>query len=147
MKIGEEHLALTHQGIFRCNWLFDLQDHLGTSPYFLRGIEYLCSCYSIGIVRDGRTEPCTLLDDDFMPVVDEFLHTGGSDRNAILMVLDLFWNTNEHFATPSIKSWPSSLLLTLQHRSKSSVLRNLTTRGWAGLDCFSLPVTPQRSRR
>jgi len=50
MEIGEEDLALTHQGVLRCDRFFDLQDHIGASPDLLCSIEDLCSCDTISII-------------------------------------------------------------------------------------------------
>ena len=96
MQVREQQLILAHPRIFRCDRLFDLDDHVAGFPNLVSRIEQLAAGFYILIVVKARAFTGRLLHKNFVTGVHQSVHTRRRQTDTILIVLDLFWQTNLH---------------------------------------------------
>ena len=96
MEIGEYQLSLADELVLRGDGLLHLDNHLG------RGIDRLDVGQDagadrfVGIVGESAVYAGRRLDEDRVSALDELLRAGRSEGHAILVVLDLFGNADNH---------------------------------------------------
>ena len=96
MQVGKKDLTRAQHLALRGLRLLDLDDHLRRRKY-LRGVGGDARADSpvivVGLVDAGSG---LALDDDLVPVRDEFADAVGSETDTILVNLDFFGYTDEH---------------------------------------------------
>jgi len=98
VEIGEHQLALANQGIFRSDRLFHLNNHFGTFVHVLDGGEDFRADSFVHLIGETAAFTGGVLHIDGVAVLDQFGNARGGHAHAILIVLNLFWNTNFHFS-------------------------------------------------
>ncbi len=101
MKIGEQDEALAEVPVLLFDRLLDLDDHLGKPPDIVRRADDLRSGSLIFVVRHRREDTGIMLDQHLMPGLHQRLDAGRRYSHAALVILYLFWNANNHFASTS----------------------------------------------
>src|SRR3954462_13333955 len=101
MKVSEEHQAFAEVLNFALNGLFDFHDHLRTLPYFSSRAHNLGPCLLVVVVGHRRELARLTLDEDFVPGVDERLHSGRHDADPRLVIFYLFGYADNHGLGPS----------------------------------------------
>jgi len=96
MQVRVEDLPLSEALDLDRLRLLDLDDHLGAREDLIRGVHELRSGRLVLGIRERGTLPRTSLDEDRVPVGDEFLHTARSHGDAELVVLYLLRYTDDH---------------------------------------------------
>ena len=96
MQVGEQHLPLAQSVILGGDGFLDLEQQIRLGPHFVGGGEDLCAGGLEVFVGERRPDTRTGLDHDLVATLDEFVHPGGADRDAVLVVLDLGGNSDLH---------------------------------------------------
>ena len=96
MEVGEAKLSFAYQGIFAGDRLIKLYDHFGNSIYILNGREYPGPCRHIGVIGETTVYTSRVLHIHGMTSFHQLLGSGGSKSYPVLVVLDFFWNSNNH---------------------------------------------------
>ena len=98
VEVCEEQLALADKLVFGGNRFLHLDDHVGGSVDVLDGGEDGGACGYIFRVGEAAALAGRVLNEQFMAVGHEFLHSRGGRAHAVLIVLDLFWDSDFHNA-------------------------------------------------
>ena len=96
MEIGEYQLSFTYKLVLALYRLFYLYNHIGNSIYIFNGRQYFCACRSIGFVTETTVHTGCSLNIHNVTVLGHFLNSRGGHSHAVLIVLNLFWNTDNH---------------------------------------------------
>ena len=93
---GEDQLVLADQLVLRGDRLLDLDNHLGAGvDVFDRG-KHLRPYRRIGIIGKTAVHTGRSLHINLVTPFGQLLSAGGGESNAVLVVLDLFGNTDNH---------------------------------------------------
>src|SRR5215469_10782714 len=96
MQIGEQHLP-ARQFLALCGeWLLYLHDQFGAAEYGVAIGHYLSPSALIISVYESCARPRLSLDYDLMPLVDKLTHSRGHNADAVFVVFDLPWHTDQH---------------------------------------------------
>jgi len=82
--------------VFLGDRLLDLEHEIAGRPHVVGAGENLRAGRRVLVVGDRGAEAGTRFDEHVMPVAHEFVHTRRSDRDAILVVLDLAGDSDLH---------------------------------------------------
>jgi len=96
VEVCEDHLAAAAQLVFWLDGLLDFDDHVGDGIYLLDGGEYAGAGLDVFVVAEAAAFAGMVLYIQLMAVGHQLLHARGSHPHAVLVVLDLFWNTDFH---------------------------------------------------
>ncbi len=98
MEVGENHLVLADEGVFRGNRFFHLYNHLGDGiDIFYRGEDFSPG-FAVFIVGEARAVAGCCLHIHPMAVCHQFTHSRWGYRHAVLVVFDFFGNSDNHVA-------------------------------------------------
>ena len=95
VQVGVEDLALLELPVLDRERLLDLDDHVGLGEHVV-DLGQLGAGGLVGGVVEARPDAGALLDDDRVAGAHELLHPDGGDRDAVLLVLDLLRNADDH---------------------------------------------------
>ena len=98
VEIGEDELPPADEPVLGSDRLLDLDDHLGRGVDLLDCGEDTGADRLVGAVGETAVLAGRSLHEDVVSPFDELLHAGGSEADAIFVVLDLFWNADNHNA-------------------------------------------------
>ena len=98
VEIGEDELPPADEPVLGSDRLLDLDDHLGRGVDLLDRGEDTGADRLVGAVGETAVLAGRSLHEDVVSPFDELLHAGGSEADAIFVVLDLFWNADNHNA-------------------------------------------------
>ena len=96
MEIGEKQLSRTNQPVLRCDRLLDLDNHLGPGVDLFDGGQNLRTDSYIGLVGEAAVDAGRSLNIYLVAPFGQFVGTCGGKSNAVLVVLNLFGNTDNH---------------------------------------------------
>src|SRR5215472_12319292 len=96
MQIGEEYLPARQFFALRREWLLYLHDQFGAAEYSVAIRRDLGPSALIIGVCESCTRSCASLDHDLMPLVGELTHSRGHNADAVFVVFDLPWHTDQH---------------------------------------------------
>ena len=97
MQIGEQYLIFSQQRPLRRERFLDLDDHVGTFEYFLRGSENFCPEFPVIIITCVDSDTGVGFDKNFVPRSGKFPNTFRHQPNAIFIGLCFLWHSNPHF--------------------------------------------------
>ncbi|OAV63205.1 hypothetical protein Barb6_03935 [Bacteroidales bacterium Barb6] len=97
MEISEKKLPFANQRIFRLDRLFHLDNHLGNFVNIFNGRKNLCACRFISLVGEAATLTRRMLHIHGMPSFRQLACTRRGQCHPVLIVLDFFWNSDNHF--------------------------------------------------
>jgi len=96
VQVGEEDQALTKVRVLGRDRLFHLEDHVGAGPHLEGGLDDGCTGgFVVGVSEAGGDSRAGLYQHG-VAVNLGFVHSGGGDGHAELVVLDFGWNANDH---------------------------------------------------
>ncbi len=100
MEIREKYLSLADEIEFGRERLLDLHDHVGAAVDVGRVVNDLGSGLDIVIVEDAAARAGVRLDKDGVPSLSHLLDAHGKNADAVLVLLDLLGNTDDHGSSP-----------------------------------------------
>src|SRR5262249_16975137 len=96
MQIGEQHLPARQFFALRGEWLLYLHDQFGAIEYSV-AIRYdLGPSTFIVAISESCPCPCLPLDQNLVPILGELTHSRGHNTDAVFVVFDLPWHTDQH---------------------------------------------------
>ena len=98
MEVGEDHLSLPHQGIFRGDWLLDLDNHVSLTIDVVDGGQQLRAHRHVVIVGETTALPGSMLHVDAVSTSYQLGDTRRCHAHTVLIVLNLLGNSNFHTA-------------------------------------------------
>ena len=104
MEIGEQDLALAQHGAFDGLRFLDLDHHLALLENFGRSGRDHCAGRDIFAVFRADAEACTSLDQDIMPVGNQFADRFRGQAHPIFVILDFPGGTDAHGEAPVLSS-------------------------------------------
>ena len=96
MEIGEDQLVAADEFVLGGDRLLDLEDHFGPGIDLFDGGEHLGPHTYIIIIGKTAVHTGRSLHINLVSPLHELLSARRGKSNAILIVLDLFWNTDNH---------------------------------------------------
>src|SRR4029453_14699390 len=96
VEVGEQDLALAQVLELRRDRLLHLHDHVGARPDLGRGSDDLGTGALVTLLRDARAGARAVLDEDLVPRRGELASALGRQRDAVLVVLDLSGDPDDH---------------------------------------------------
>ena len=106
VQVGEEHLPGAHPVVLLGDRLLDLEHQLGGVPHLVGGGEDRGPGGGELVVGDAGPDAGAGLDEDLVTVADELVDARRRDRHAVLVVLDLAWDSDLHDADTSSPGLP-----------------------------------------
>src|SRR6516164_195312 len=96
MQIGEQHLPSRQFFALGGEWLLYLHDQFGATEYSV-AIRYdLGPSTFIVAISESCPCPCLPLDQNLVAVLNEFTYSRGYNANAVFVVFNLPWHTDQH---------------------------------------------------
>ncbi len=99
VKVGEQHEVLAQVAVLRGDRLLHLEQQFGARPGGGGIRSYRRAGGHVLVVGNGGSETCAGLDHHIMTVGDKVVNSCRGDRDAELVVLDLFRNGHLHAAS------------------------------------------------
>ncbi len=96
MEIGKDQLASSNERILRFDRLLDLYYHLCDGIYLLDRRQYLGTGRTVIVVRESAVDTGRSLYVETVTAAGQLLCTRRSKSDAVFVVLDLLWNSNDH---------------------------------------------------
>ena len=96
MEIGEHHLSLSHQRIFRLDGFLHLHYHVALAIDILDCGQDTGSGLHIFVIRETAAFASRVLNAHLMATTCQCGNASGSHSHPILIVLNLLWNTDFH---------------------------------------------------
>ena len=96
MQIGEQQLVFTHELVLRLDRLLHFDYHFCFRIDFLDCRNHLCAYFCEILVGESAAFACGFLNKDSVSVFYEFVYSCRGHCHAVLIVLNLFWNSNYH---------------------------------------------------
>ena len=96
VEVREQHLSLAHPGVLLGDRFLHLEDEVRRLPHVVSRAEDGGTGRDVVLVADRGAAPCVVLHQDLVAIADELVHAGGRDGHAVLVVLDLAWDTDLH---------------------------------------------------
>ncbi len=96
VEIGKDQLASSNERILRFDRLLDLYYHLCDGIYLLDRRQYLGTGRTVIVVRESAVDTGRSLYVETVTAAGQLLCTRRSKSDAVFVVLDLLWNSNDH---------------------------------------------------
>lgn len=96
VEVGEDQLVLANEFVFGSNRFLDLDNHLGPGVDLFDGGQNLRTDSYIGLVGEAAVDAGRSLNIYLVAPFGQFVGTCGGKSNAVLVVLNLFGNTDNH---------------------------------------------------
>ena len=96
MEIGEHQLALAHQRIFWFDRLLHLHDHVGLGIDKLHVLQNLGASLHVVFIAEATAFASRMLHQYLMSVLHHLSNARRGHAHAVLVVLNLLWNTDSH---------------------------------------------------
>src|SRR6185437_6518384 len=93
VEIGEEHAPHAEPRVLGLDRLLDLEEEVGLAPCVVDRDDP-CARSLVLLVGKGAALPRRRLDENLVPALDQLACTGGRERHAILVGLDLLCDSN-----------------------------------------------------
>src|ERR1043165_5270031 len=96
MQISEENLAFAQQWEFRFEWFFDFHYHVGARKNVFWLLDDFRAGFDVVLVCVTRSESGIRFHQNGMTMFSKLVCTGRQQRNALLLFLNLLWDTDNH---------------------------------------------------
>ena len=108
MEVGEEDEPLPEPWVLLFEWLLHLEDEVGGLPDLVDGRDASADAFVVG-VGERASVSRTSLDDELIAALHELAGACRSERDAILVLLDLFRDADLHGARTIPRADPAAL--------------------------------------
>ena len=96
MEIGEHHLSLTYQRIFRFDRFLHLHNHVSLRIDILYGRQYLRTHCLVLLIAEATALSCSMLYEDNMSTLDQLGNPRRGHAHSVLIVLNLLGDSYFH---------------------------------------------------
>ena len=130
MEIGEEQLAFAHQFILGLDGLLHFHDHVALTVHGFDRRQYPCSGLHILVIGEPAALAGCVLYAHLVATTRQLCHSRRGHTHAVLIVLDLFWNSYFHNHQVFVKHCNSAANI----RKTSKRCKFFVTKFWRFLE-------------